>query len=146
MLIGAAIRCAGFDCFILAGRYTLLEQGALNALNQFAEKGISVFAAGIYNTGILSNGAWYQYSPPPPEVVQKVSQLQAVCDQFAVQLPAAALRFVSAHPAVTSLLVGAESPQQIAQNIERLNVPIPAAFWQALVTEDLLDATAPIPA
>lgn len=139
-------RDADFDCFILAGRYTLLEQGALNALNQFAEKGISVFAAGIYNTGILSNGAWYQYSPPPPEVVQKVSQLQAVCDQFAVQLPAAALRFVSAHPAVTSLLVGAESPQQIAQNIERLNAPIPAAFWRALVTENLLDATAPIPA
>ena len=139
-------RDADFDCFILAGRYTLLEQGALKALNQFAEKGISVFAAGIYNTGILTHGAWYQYSPAPREVIQKVSRLQAICDQFAVQLPAAALRFVSAHPAVTSLLVGAESPQQIAQNIERLNAPIPAAFWQALVTENLLDATAPIPA
>jgi len=138
-------RDGDFDCFILAGRYTLLEQGALNALNQFAAKGISVLAAGIYNSGILTNGAWYQYASPSPVIIQRVSKLRAVCDKFAVALPVAALRFVSAHPSVASLVVGCESATQLAQNIERLNTPIPTEFWQTLIAEGLLDAVAPVP-
>ena len=71
--------------------------------------------------------------------------IQSVCDKFAVALPAAALRFVSAHPAITSLVVGAESSQQVVQSIERLSAPIPPEFLQALVAEGLLDAAAPVP-
>jgi D-threo-aldose 1-dehydrogenase len=138
-------RDGDFDCFILAGRYTLLEQSALNALNQFAAKGISVLAAGVYNSGVLTNGTWYQYAPPPPAIVQRVNQLRAICDKFAVALPVAALRFVSAHPAVTSLILGCESADQLAQNMARLSTPVPPEFWQALVAEGLLDPAAPVP-
>jgi D-threo-aldose 1-dehydrogenase len=138
-------RDADVDCFLLAGRYTLLEQGALGALNLFAEKGISLFAAGIYNSGILAHGAWYQYSKPPPEVTLKVSQLEAVCAAYDVSLPTAAVRFVSAHPAVSTLIFGAESALQLTQSVERLTTPIPAEFWQTLITRGLLDRGAPLP-
>lgn len=139
-----------FDCFLLAGRYTLLEQGALNALNQFHTQGISIFGAGVYNTGILARGAkaagvWYQYRAAPPHIIDKVGRIEAICEQYSVPLNAAAVQFVKAHPAVTSLVIGAESPAQLAQSIEALRVPIPAAFWADLRTAGLIEAAAPVP-
>ncbi|MBZ0289728.1 MAG: aldo/keto reductase, partial [Anaerolineae bacterium] len=77
------IRDAAFDCFLLAGRYTLLEQGALEFYNQMHAQGVSIFAAGIYNTGILAKGAiegaWYQYAAAPPEIVERVRRIETVC-------------------------------------------------------------------
>lgn len=140
---------AAFDCFILAGRYTLLEQGALSALNRFAEKKISVFGAGIYNSGILVKGAklgaWYQYREAPVEIRNKVSRIQAVCDQYDVPLHAAAIQFVRAHAAIPSLLIGAESPLQLAQSLDGLTIAILHDFWLALQSHGLIDRAAPIP-
>jgi D-threo-aldose 1-dehydrogenase len=139
-----------FDCFLLAGRYTLLEQGALAALNQFHAQGISIFGAGVYNTGILAkgskSGAWYQYRAAPAPIVEKVARLEALCQRHDVPLNAAAVQFVKAHPAVTSLVIGAESPAQLGQSIEAIRAPIPAAFWAELRAAGLIDAAAPVPA
>lgn len=142
-------RDAHFDCFLLAGRYTLLEQGALNALNQFHAQNISIFGAGVYNTGILAKGAvdgvWYQYAAAPPEIVDKVRRLEALCQKHGVPLNAAAVQFVKAHPAITSLVIGAESKEQIASTIAALNTVIPAEFWTDLRASSLIDANAPMP-
>ena len=142
-------RDAHFDCFLLAGRYTLLEQGALNALNQFQAQNISIFGAGVYNTGILAKGAvdgvWYQYAAAPPEIIDKVRRLEALCQKHNVPLNAAAVQFVKAHPAITSLVIGAESKEQIASTIAALNTAIPAEFWVDLRASGLIDANAPMP-
>lgn len=142
-------RDADPDCFLLAGRYTLLEQTSLDAMNTFARKKISIFAGGVYNSGILATGATkdakYQYAPPPPAIVEKVSRIQAVCDRYNVPLNAAAVQFVRAHPAVASIVLGADSPAQIPENLNTLSVPIPAAFWSDLQSEGLIEPGAPVP-
>src|SRR5258708_953302 len=116
------MRDTDFDCFLLAGRYTSLEQGALGFLNRCAAKGISVLAAGVYNSGILAkgaiSGAWYQYAAASPEIKAKVERLESICEQYKIPLHAAAFQFVKAHPAVASLIIGSESPQQLAQTLE----------------------------
>jgi len=139
-----------FDCFLLAGRYTLLEQGALAAFNQFHEQHISVFGAGVYNTGILAQGTRnpavkYQYRQAPPEMLEKTRRIEAICDRYDVPLQAAAVQFVKAHPAVTSLVIGAESAQQLAGTVTALQTPIPADFWSDLRAAGLIDAQAPTP-
>jgi D-threo-aldose 1-dehydrogenase len=143
------MRDAEFDCFLLAGRYTLLEQGALGLLNRCGERGISIFAAGVYNSGILAkgaiSGAWYQYAEAPPEIKAKVRRLESVCERYEVPLHSAAFQFVKAHPAVASLIIGAESTQQLAQTLEGSGVSIPHEFWASLRAEGLLDPQAPLP-
>lgn len=142
-------RDADPDCFLLAGRYTLLEQTSLDTLNTFAEKKISIFAGGVYNSGILATGATkdakYQYDTAPPAIVEKVRRIQAVCDRYNVPLNAAAVQFVRAHPAVASIVLGADSPEQILENRNTLDVLIPAAFWSDLKSEGLIEAGAPVP-
>ena len=141
-------REAEFDCFLLAGRYTLLEQGALKALNRFQHQGISVFGAGVYNSGILAkgavDGAWYQYAAAPPEIVEKVRRIEQLCQQYQVPLNAAAVQFVKAHPAITALVIGAESPAQLAGTLDALQTDIPPAFWEALRSSGLIDPSAPV--
>jgi D-threo-aldose 1-dehydrogenase len=143
------MRDAEFDCFLLAGRYTLLEQGALGLLNRCAEKGISIFAAGVYNSGILAkgaiSGAWYQYSEAPSAIKAKVRQLESICERYRVPLHGAAFQFVKAHPAVASLIIGAESAQQLGQTLEGKDIAIPHEFWETLRVEGLLDPQAPLP-
>ncbi|MAS36739.1 MAG: aldo/keto reductase [Anaerolineaceae bacterium] len=141
---------AHFDCFLLAGRYTLLEQGALDALNQFQQQRISVFGAGVYNTGILAQGStrddvWYQYAKAPGAMLDKTRQLEAICQRHDVPLRAAAVQFVKAHPAITALVIGAESADQLSQTLDALKTSIPAAFWADLHTSGLIDANAPLP-
>jgi D-threo-aldose 1-dehydrogenase len=142
-------RDADPDCFLLAGRYTLLEQTSLDAMNKFAEKKISIFAGGVYNSGILATGAKkdakYQYATAPPAILEKVNRIQTVCDRYDVPLNAAAVQFVRAHPAVASIVLGADSPAQILENRKTLDVPIPAAFWSDLKTEGLIEPGAPVP-
>lgn len=143
-------RHADFDCFLLAGRYTLLEQEPLHEyLPLCLAKGISVFLGGVFNTGILATGsipgAWYQYRPAPPEILAKTRQIEAVCARHKVALKAAALQFPLAHPAIRSLVVGMISPAELDQNLAALHSPIPAAFWAELHAQGLLDAAAPTP-
>lgn len=141
----------GLDCFLLAGRYTLLEQTALNALDTFKAKGISVFAAGVFNSGILATGTrsteplHFQYKLASEEIVSRVQNLESVCDQFNVDLPAAAIQFVAAHPAITSLVIGMETTRQVDSAIAYFQQPIPKAFWLELRDQHIINADSPLP-
>jgi D-threo-aldose 1-dehydrogenase len=141
-------RAGDFDCFLLAGRYTLLEQGALDTLLPYcAEKNISLLIGGPYNTGILATGAvegaYYNYAPAPAEVMERVRRIEAVCARHHVQLASAALQFPLGHPNVATLIPGARSPEEIAENRRIFEVDIPASFWAELKAEGLLRADAP---
>jgi D-threo-aldose 1-dehydrogenase len=142
-------RNAEVDCFLLAGRYTLLEQGALPLLALCQEKGIAVFPGGVYNSGILVTGpvpgARYNYAPAPPEIVERARRLEAVCARHGVPLHVAALQFPLAHPAVRALVVGANTPDEFLAAVNGLDVPIPAELWTDLRAAGLLAAEAPVP-
>lgn len=143
-------RALPFDAVMLAGRYTLLEQPALDALEELHTRGISVFSAGLYNSGILATGTQvetpkYNYQKAPAEIIARVQALEAVCERHGVRLKAAAAQFVQAHPAITCIVLGADSVEQIAENVSVFAEPIPAAFWQELRDLGLVDARAVLP-
>ena len=142
-------RALPFDLVMLAGRYTLLEQPALEALDEFQRRGISVFSAGLYNSGILATGTAgttkYNYQNAPAEIIARVKRLEAVCERHGVRLKAAASQFVKAHPAITTIVLGADSVAQIEENVAVFNELIPAAFWQELRAQGLVDMRAPLP-
>jgi len=136
-----------FDCFLLAGRYTLLEQGAIiEFLPYCEEKQISVIIGGPYNSGILAQpDGRYNYQARTPEISAKVARLQEVCDEHSVPMKAAALQFVLAHPAVASVIPGTRSPIHQEDNFQMMNHPIPREFWEELREKDLLHPDAPVP-
>lgn len=144
-------RNADFDCFLLAGRYTLLEQTALDDfLPLCAEKQISIFTGGVYNSGILALGpdhpaATYNYAPPPPAIAERARRIAAVCARHDVPLQVAAANFPLGHPAITAVLIGGESPAQFAETAAALRTPIPAALWADLRAVGLLREDAPVP-
>jgi D-threo-aldose 1-dehydrogenase len=144
-------RDADFDCFLLAGRYTLLEQHAVDEFLPFCvEHNISVILGGVLNSGILATGAvpeaTYNYRPAPPAIQERVRRIEAVCTRHDVPLRIAALQFPLAHPAVASLVVGARSPSEVEANAEALAFPIPDELWAELRHEGLLHPAAPVPA
>jgi len=136
------VRESDVDTIMLAGRYTLLEQPALDELLPLCvERGVRVMAAGVFNSGILASpslGATYNYEAAPPELVEKARRIGDVCARFGVELPAAAIAFAAAHPAVESVVLGASSVDQVRQNAARASVEVPPALWDALVAEGLL--------
>ncbi len=142
-------READFDCFLLAGRYTLLDQSALAELLPLCvERGIAIVLGGVYNSGILADprpGGFFDYSFAPRELVERAQRLRAVCARHRVPLKAAAIQFPLAHPAVTSLLVGPRSVAELEDNLALLRVDIPAALWDDLRAEGLLPQEAPTP-
>ena len=143
-------RQADFDCFLLAGRYTLLEQRALDEfLPLCQERRIGIFLGGVFNSGILATGArpgaWYQYQPASPAILERVGRIEALCARHGVPLATAALQFPLAHPAVTSLVIGAKSPEEIDANLAALDHAIPAALWAGLREAGLIPAGAPVP-
>ena len=145
-----AMRQRDFDCFLLAGRYSLLEQGALESfLPRCAERGASVVIGGGFNSGILATGAVegarYNYGPAPPEIMDRVRAIETVCREYGVPLQAAAMQFVAAHPAIASLVVGARSAQQLKQSIGWFDTRIPAELWSKLKSRGFLRDDAPIP-
>lgn len=140
---------ANFDCFLLAGRYTLLEQGPLKEFFPLCQdKGIDIFLGGVFNSGILATGAipgaLYQYAPAPPQLIEKTQRIETVCAKHGVALKAAALQFAAAHPVVRSLVVGMVSPQEIDDNLAALAAILPAVFWEDLKLQGLIDANAPV--
>ena len=139
-----------FDCFLLAGRYTLLEQAPLQRfLPLCVEKKISIITGGPYNSGILATGAregaYYNYLPAPPAILERVRQMEAVCARHQVALPAAALQFPLGHPAVAAIIPGARSAAELAANLAYFRQPIPADFWAELKHLKLIDPAAPTP-
>jgi D-threo-aldose 1-dehydrogenase len=141
-----AIAAAPLDCVLLAGRYTLLEQGALPFLDRCARAGVGVIVGGPFNSGLLAGQARYNYGSVPPEVMQRAQALGATCAEFDVPLQAAALQFPLAHPAVVSVLAGMRSPEQVQVNAGWMRQPLPGAVWQALRERGLIHPDAPVPA
>ena len=143
-------RNADIDGFLLAGRYTLLEQTSLDEfLPLCQQKGIAIIIGGVYNSGILATGpvpgAKFQYTDAPASIMERVGRIQAVCERHGVPLRIAALRFPEAHPAVTTTLFGAVSPGEVDANLAAYATPIPAALWADLKAEGLLRPEAPVP-
>jgi len=134
------------DVSMLAGRYTLLEQDSLSPLlDACLQCGHAIVVAAPFNSGVMAGTNTFNYGEAPSEVVLRVQSLQAVCREFDVALPAAALQFPLAHPAVVSCVVGAHTPTQLQQNIAWLQMDLPAAFWAALHERGLVDERAPLP-
>jgi D-threo-aldose 1-dehydrogenase len=138
-----------FDCFMLAGRYTLLEQGALQFLDECAQAGVGILAAGVFNSGILATGAIptakYSYRDAPAEIVEKTQQIEKICTSYDVPLAAAALQFPLGHPAVSALVIGFSSPDRVAKNLANLEMEIPAALWEELRESGLIAEECPLP-
>ncbi|MDJ0933906.1 MAG: aldo/keto reductase [Kiloniellales bacterium] len=143
-------KSADFDCFLLAGRYTLLEQEAQESfLPLCVERGIGIILGGPYNSGILATGpvedAKYNYQPAPPEIMERAARLQAVCEAHGVRLVEAALHFLLNHPAIVSVIPGAAAPGEVTRNLEVLSAQVPAALWRDLKAEGLVRADSPLP-
>ncbi len=147
----AALQTHDFDCFLLAGRYTLLEQESLNDfLPLCEERGAAVVVGGGFNSGILATGAKegakYNYAPAPEDIMDRVRQTEQVCADHKVPLPAAALQFVVAHPAIPCFMAGTRTVAQLEQNLKWFSHEIPADFWAELKSKGLLREDAPVPA
>ncbi len=146
----AALRERDFDCFLLAGRYTLLEQGALTEfLPLCLDRNVRVVLGGGFNSGILGSGAVpgarYNYAPAPEPIMDRVRKIEAVCRDHGVPLQAAALQFVMAHPAIASFITGARSAAQLNQCRAWFNEPISAAFWADMKRQGFIREDAPTP-
>lgn len=148
-VLAGFVRRADVDVVMIAGRYTLLEQPALDDLLPLCEKrGVSVMAAGVFNSGILASprpGRTYNYSDAPPELAGRANRIAEVCARYGVTLPEAAIALPAAHPAVASVVLGASSPAQVEANAARAAVRVPAELWTDLVAEGLLRADTPLP-
>lgn len=133
------------DLLMIAGRYTLLNPQGAAFFDLCRRRGVGVVAAGVFNSGILATGTsrdgalYYDYEPAPDVIVRKVAAIEDCCARYGVPLPAAALQFVQAHPAVTLAVVGTGSARRIAESVVLARFPIPPAFWDALRAEGLLD-------
>ena len=146
-----AMRQGDFDCFLVAGRYTLLEQGAVETmLPECERRGVSMIVGGPFNSGILATGAagggYYDYAAPPPEIAATVRGIEAVCKAHAVPLAAAAIQFPLGHPAVASVIPGARSAAEARENLALFETSIPEGLWSDLKGEGLLHPDAPPPA
>jgi len=141
---------ADVDCFLVAGRYTLLEQGPLDDfLPACLERGIGVILGGIFNSGILAQGpvegARYNFKAAAPELIERTRRLSELCARYDVPLAAAALQFSAAHPAVSTLCVGVSRPDQLRKDVALLDLPIPVDLWEELKYEGHLRRDAPTP-
>lgn len=138
-----------FDAFLLAGRYTLLDQDALPELLPLCEaRGIAVLVGGVMNSGVLADprpGARFDYGPASPEVLERARGLAAACERHGVPLRAAAMQFPLAHPAVTGLIAGVRTIEHLDEYPALLRQPIPAALWDDLRATALIAADAPTP-
>jgi len=135
------------DLFLLAGRYTLLEQAPLHGLLPACERrGAGVVIGGPFNSGVLvRDGGSFDYAAAPAQVLEKVERLRAVCARRGVALPAAALQFASAHPAVVSVIAGGQTPSEVTANAVMMDAAIPPALWGELKASGLVDPAAPTP-
>lgn len=148
------LRYADLDILLLAGRYTLADQSALPALlPECLRREVAVVVGGAFNSGILATGSrpadgappYFDYAPASAATVAHVAALETVCERHGVALPAAALQFPAAHPAVSAVLVGARSVHELEQCLAWSKWPIPDEFWVELRERGLLAAAAPLP-
>ena len=141
----------GLDFFLVALRYTIMEQDVLDAEFPYCERaGVGVVVGGVYSSGITASGpvpgAKYNYADASPEVIAKVERMQAICKANETSLAAAALQFPLAHPIVASVIPGAVAPDQVRQNVQNFKSAIPSKVWTDLKREGLIREDAPTPA
>ena len=136
------VRESDLDCVLIAGRYTLLDQSAADELLPLCRKrGVAVLAAAPFNSGVLADprpGATYWYRPAPPDILERAQRIAAVCRRHAVSIANAALAFPLRHPAVTAVVVGARSPEEVSSAVEALAAPPPDTLWADLAAEALV--------
>jgi D-threo-aldose 1-dehydrogenase len=148
------LRHADLDLILLAGRYTLADQSALQELlPECVRRSVAIVLGGPFNSGILATGArppdgsapYFNYAPAPAAIVARVAAIEIMCKTFGVPLAAAALQFPRAHPAVVGVIPGARSIAEFDANRHLADHPIPRAFWQCLREQGLVAADAPLP-
>ncbi|WP_406675134.1 aldo/keto reductase [Nonomuraea sp. N2-4H] len=143
------VRETDADVVMLSGRYTLLNHSALDDLMPAcAERGVSVLAASVFNSGLLATerpreGARYDYAPATPYVLERVHRIADVCAAHGVTLPQAAMAFPLLHPAVAGVVAGMRSAEEVRRNVAAFSSPVPAALWSDLREAGLLDERAP---
>lgn len=141
-----ALERAEPDLFLIAGRYTLLDHTALEALfPACAARGVKCVLGGPYNSGLLAGGTTFNYETAPAELAARAQAIGAVCARHGVDLKAAALQFCAAHPQVAAVIPGARNAAEATQNAALIRAPIPAALWAELRAEGLLPPAAPTP-
>jgi D-threo-aldose 1-dehydrogenase len=147
-VIGVA-REFDIDCALIAGRYSLLNHEPLDsAFAELQEGNVSVIAGGVFNSGILATGVkaqeiTYDYQSVPESILKKVQAIESVCDKYGVTLASAAIEFVSMHPAVATVVLGAQNVEQVEQNLASIAKPAPREFWTELKQQGLLPEKAP---
>lgn len=139
---------ADFDCFLLAGRYTLLDHSAMYSLMpKCLEKNISIILGGPYNSGILASDfkseSTYFYEPSPTKVIEKARLIKNVCDKYEVPLKAASLQFGLNHPSVVSTIPGPSNPNELKENLKMVNITINNDLWKELKDKKLIDLECP---
>ena len=137
-------KAGDFDLFLVAGRYTLLDQIARQELLPLCQqKGIGVVIGGVYSSGILADprpGTTYNYAPADPALIERALRPKVVCENYGVPLKAAAIQFPLAHPSVVSVLTGARSVAELDENVAMFRFPIPPKLWDDLKAQGLLDS------
>lgn len=136
-VIRDALEETDLDCCMLAGRYSLLDRDAEDSFLPIAQKrGVALALGGVYNSGILAapkgGRRKFNYADAPAEIIARVEALREVCDGYGVPLAAAAIRFPIRHPAVTSVVIGAKSPEQLQQNVDWFGTELPDGLWSDL--------------
>ncbi|WP_422373525.1 aldo/keto reductase [Hoeflea sp.] len=140
-----------FDLFLLAGRYTLLEQEALESFLPLAtDRGIGIIIGGPYNSGVLATGprpgAFYNYDLAPQHILDRVARIEAVCKRHQVRMVDAAFQFPLRHPAIVSVIPGGQGVAEVEANLKAATAEIPAALWADLKSEGLMRNDAPVEA
>lgn len=136
------------DLFLIAGRYTLLDQSALPLLDACASRGVGVIVGGPFNSGILATGATpgarYAYGPAPRWAIERTRRLEKVCARHRVPLSSAALQFARLHPAVVSVIPGGQSEAEVASNAAGMAHDLPPELWLDMISEQLIARRAPL--
>lgn len=141
-----AIEQADPDVFLLAGRYSLLNQPALDRLFPLcAERGVHVVVGGPYNSGLLAGGRNFEYQEAPADMIAKRDRIAAICERHGADIRSAALQFCAAHPVVAAIIPGAKRPDKVRENARLMAATVPAAVWEELREEALIPADAPVP-
>ncbi|HEY3873582.1 MAG TPA: aldo/keto reductase [Actinocrinis sp.] len=143
------VRETDIDVVLLAGRYTLLDQGGLDdLLPAAAERGVAVLAGGVFNSGLLADpkpGATFNYTAAPAELVGRALRMKEVCDARGGSLRAAALRFPLGHPAVAGVVIGSRTADEVRDSLRQFGAPLDAGFWNSLRAAGLLPGHVPVP-
>jgi D-threo-aldose 1-dehydrogenase len=140
----AALEQSDPDVFLLAGRYSLLDHTALHTLfPHCAARGVRVVIGGPFNSGLLAGGRHFDYAPASGDLLARLAKIQQICDEYGVDIRAAALQFCAAHPVVCAVIPGAKTPAKVVQNTKLMRQPIQSEFWASLKRVGLIPDDAP---